>query len=377
MIALGASTLLLGADPVATAAIGDASGASGAAGAGGAAATPGTDPGAMTPASGTFAIAGIDRRIGAVALEEQKTRKDLAGVEPTLEALHARAVARGRELYKLTRMGMLPIGGGFDELVRHAMQVERTRRAVEGDLEAERVVREHGAELARSLERLAGQKILLASQRVQVDNVRTNSDEENRRSEAFARAFQSRLHGGVPALSGGGGGASSSGTTSISTGVDLGGGYGGGGPGTGSGVTLSQPDEPASRARFAQEKGRLLFPVGGRADVRPARREGTDGPGLEISAPAGTPVRAVFAGRVAFADKYGPYGRLVILDHGDHYYTVSGNLAAIDVRVGDQVGAGDRLGTVGASDADGKSSLLYFEVRRGTETITPSPWLGL
>jgi septal ring factor EnvC (AmiA/AmiB activator) len=350
------STVLVAA--VASAAIGDA-----------------PDPSAMTPAGGTFAIAGIDRKIGALSLEEQKTKKELAGVEPTLEALHARSVERGRELYKLTRMGMLPIGGGFDELVRHAMHVERTRRAAVADLEAERAMREHGAELARSLERLAEQKVLLASQRVQVDTLRTNSDEENRRSEAFARAFQSRLHGGAPVLSGGAGSSSGS---NINAGVDLGGGYGGsGGVGTGSGVTLSTPEEPASRARFAQEKGRLLFPVGGRADVRPARREGTDGPGLEISAPAGTPVRAVFAGRVAFADKYGPYGRLVILDHGDHYYTVSGNLAAIDVRVGDQVGAGDRLGTVGADESGGKSSLLYFEVRRGTETIAPSPWLGL
>lgn len=359
--ALAGSTLLVGA--VATAAIGDA------------------DPATQAPAlAGPYAIAGIDRKIGALSLDEQKTKKELATVEPVLEGLHARSVSRGRELYKLTRMGMLPIGGGFDELVRHAMHVERARRAVEIDLEAEREMREHGVELTHSLERLAQQKVLLASQRVQVDNDHTNSDEENRRSEAFARAFQSKLRGGAPGAlgvtSGGGMGGGSS-VVVASGGGDLGGGFASDSPGSGSGVTLSQPDAPSSRARFAQEKGRLLFPVGGRADVRPARREGTDGPGLEIVAPVGTPVRAVFAGRVAFADKYGPYGRLVILDHGDHYYTVSGNLAAIDVRVGDQVGAGDRLGTVGTDDSGGKSSLMYFEVRRGTETITPGPWLGL
>ena len=56
-----------------------------------------------------------------------------------------------------------------------------------------------------------------------------------------------------------------------------------------------------------------------------------DRAGLEIHAAAGTVVRAAFAGRVAFADRYGPYGRIVILDHGDHYYTVSGNLDEIDV----------------------------------------------
>jgi len=112
----------------------------------------------------------------------------------------------------------------------------------------------------------------------------------------------------------------------------------------------------------------------GRAEVRPAHREGTDGPGLEIHATVGTAVRAVFAGRVAFADRYGPYGRIVILDHGAHYYTVSGNLDEIDVKIGQDVGAGERIGTVGD---DGPGPMLYFEVRHGSQTVSPGAWLGL
>ena len=46
-------------------------------------------------------------------------------------------------------------------------------------------------------------------------------------------------------------------------------------------------------------------------------------------APAGSVVRAVQAGRVAFADTYAAYGRTVILDHGAGYYTVSANLGSI------------------------------------------------
>jgi septal ring factor EnvC (AmiA/AmiB activator) len=125
---------------------------------------------------------------------------------------------------------------------------------------------------------------------------------------------------------------------------------------------------------FASSKGRLLFPLAGRSEVRPARREGTDGPGLEIKSAMGAPVRAVFGGRVAFSDRYGPYGRLVIVDHGDHYYTVSGNLAAIDVKMGDEVSAGERLGTVGD---EGRGPMLYFEIRHGTQTMAPAAWLGL
>jgi septal ring factor EnvC (AmiA/AmiB activator) len=91
-------------------------------------------------------------------------------------------------------------------------------------------------------------------------------------------------------------------------------------------------------------------------------------------------VRAVFAGRVAFADKYEPFGQIVILDHGDHYYTLMGDLASIDVRVGDDLSAGAKVGTVGrgaAADSSKAGSELYFEVRHGSTTVEPGPWLGL
>jgi septal ring factor EnvC (AmiA/AmiB activator) len=92
---------------------------------------------------------------------------------------------------------------------------------------------------------------------------------------------------------------------------------------------------------------------------------------------------------VAFADRYGAFGHLVILDHGDHYYTVMGDLGAIDVRVGDDVSAGARVGSVGVAPArdgaiDGeragdpaRPAGLYFEVRHGATAVDPSLWLGL
>jgi septal ring factor EnvC (AmiA/AmiB activator) len=107
--------------------------------------------------------------------------------------------------------------------------------------------------------------------------------------------------------------------------------------------------------------------------VKPTTREG--GPGVDIKAAAGTPVRAVHPGRVAFADRYGTYGKLVILDHGEKYYTVSGNLASIDVKVGDVLSAGEKIGTVGGEP--GGPSSLYFEIRLGSDRLPPAAWLGL
>jgi septal ring factor EnvC (AmiA/AmiB activator) len=72
----------------------------------------------------------------------------------------------------------------------------------------------------------------------------------------------------------------------------------------------------------------------------------------------------------------------VILDHGDHYYTLMGDLGSIEVRVGDDLSAGAKIGTVGAGKATGVQTksggaALYFEVRHGGTTVEPGPWLGL
>jgi murein DD-endopeptidase MepM/ murein hydrolase activator NlpD len=298
---------------------------------------------APLPVSQTaLALAALDRRIADLDTEEESTKHELAGLGAKLAEAHGHVLLRGRSFYRLTRAGMLPVGGGFDALVTHAMHVERARRALIADLGEEKHLHERGGELARGLERVARDRVALASQRTAMDSARIAMADEERRRKAFDRAFEASTGGGefVPI-------------------------YGG---------AMAEPASAVAVGGFQTSKGRLLFPVPGRADVRLAHREGTDGPGLEVHAPMGAAVRAVYAGRVAFADRYGAYGRIVIVDHGEHYFTVNGNLAGVDVKVGDDLGAGDRLGTVGD---DGQGPMLYFEIRHGAETIPPGPWLGL
>jgi murein DD-endopeptidase MepM/ murein hydrolase activator NlpD len=294
---------------------------------------------APDPNQTILALAALDRKIADLDAAENASKNELAGLGARVNEAHARVVARGRGFYRMTRAGMLAIGGGFDALVTHAMHFERARRSLEAELGAERALREHGADLARELERVAKDRVALGSQRTAMDAARIAMQDEERRRAAFDRAFQSS--------------AGASDYVSV---------YGGG------------SSEPSSGTAFVSSKGRLLFPVIGKADARAARREGTDGPGLEVRAPMGAVVRAVFGGKVAFADRYGAYGRIVILDHGDHYYSVSGNLSEVDVRVGDEITAGERIGTVGD---DGEGPMLFFQIRHGAETLQPGPWLGM
>ena len=59
---------------------------------------------------------------------------------------------------------------------------------------------------------------------------------------------------------------------------------------------------------------------------------------------------------------------------GGGYYTVSANLAEIEVKVGDDVKGGGRIATLGGGSA---GSTLYFEVRIGQETADPAEWFGI
>jgi murein DD-endopeptidase MepM/ murein hydrolase activator NlpD len=292
------------------------------------------------PQSTALALAALDRRIADLDAEEDMSKRELTELSGRIGEAHARSLMRGRAFYKLTRAGMLAVGGGFNELVSHALRVERARRSLANDLGTEKKLRERGVTLSRGLERIARDRVALASQRTAMDAARLAMEDEQRRQQAFDRAFSTSGGGSEYVAVYGANGAA----------------------------------PPTAIGGFASSKGRLLFPLAGRSEVRPAKREGTDGPGLEIKSQMNQPVRAVFGGRVAFADRYGPYGRLVILDHGDHYYTVSGNLAAIDVKVGDEVSAGERLGTVGD---EGRGPMLYFEIRHVTQTMPPAAWLGL
>ena len=79
-------------------------------------------------------------------------------------------------------------------------------------------------------------------------------------------------------------------------------------------------------------------------------------------------------GRVAFSQPYGAYGRMVILDHGNSFYTVYGGLGQSDVQVGDWVGMSTRVGTLAPSGPD---AIMFFEVRRGTKSLDARSWLGL
>ncbi len=96
--------------------------------------------------------------------------------------------------------------------------------------------------------------------------------------------------------------------------------------------------------------------------------------GIEIATGVGAPVSAVYRGRIVFADWFQNYGLMVVISHGDDFYTIYGHLDTILVRMGEGVDDTYQIGTVGQTGSLIGPS-LHFEIRKGTEAVNPELWL--
>lgn len=290
-------------------------------------------------------VAAIDADIARMLaeIESKSARKarvdaEIAGLGERRAAARRRLKVRARALYRLTHAGILPVSGGFEAMLGHAARVERLERMVRSDIGGLASLSQRGEALRRETAQLAqaveeGRRFLreLQTRKAALQQEQTN-----------AQQMQATLSRPTPAM----GAAQPS--------------YG----------SIRVVDEAAPS--FTSQRGNLVLPLTVRTTYRDARRD--DGPGLEFLAPAGSLVRAAAEGRVAFSARYGSYGRLVILDHGDSYFTVYGGLGTALVAVGDHVGRGARIGDVGS---DPSPAALFFEVRRGTRSLDARSWLGL
>jgi septal ring factor EnvC (AmiA/AmiB activator) len=95
--------------------------------------------------------------------------------------------------------------------------------------------------------------------------------------------------------------------------------------------------------------------------------------GIDIGASVGQEIKAVEKGTVAFADRFAGYGKMIIIDHGERYYTVYAHLSEILKKSGDSVNRGEIVGLAGDSDSLAGSK-LYFELRKDGRSVDPVPW---
>jgi murein hydrolase activator len=126
--------------------------------------------------------------------------------------------------------------------------------------------------------------------------------------------------------------------------------------------------------------GRLDWPVDGNIVYRFGRVMNANNTsitwrGIGIGAAMGSNVKAVADGEVVFAEPFGTYGNMLMLQHGGGAYSVYASLDAFRVRKGQRVKKGDVVGTVGQADPD-MPPHLHFEIRPiGRGPVDPLDWL--
>lgn len=146
---------------------------------------------------------------------------------------------------------------------------------------------------------------------------------------------------------------------------------------SGTEIVREAPYKADTASAFGKKRGSLRMPVQGTITARYGMKR-ADGPswkGIFIKTSAGAPVHSVAGGRVIFADTLRGFGKLIIIDHGDHYMTIYGNAQSLNKRVGDTVGSGETVATAGNSGENGETG-LYFELRRSGHALNPSDWIS-
>jgi septal ring factor EnvC (AmiA/AmiB activator) len=126
---------------------------------------------------------------------------------------------------------------------------------------------------------------------------------------------------------------------------------------------------------FAQQQGKLNWPAKGRFVARfgTEKRGGLKWDGVLIGAPEGAEVKAVYAGKVVFADWLRGFGLLLILDHGDGYMTLYGHNQSLAKQPGDLVRSNEVVAVLGDSGGLPEPG-VYFAMRHNGQPINPNTW---
>lgn len=269
--------------------------------------------------------------------DAEQLRDELEALKRESVERRSLTIARGRAYVRLARAGLMPLSQGLEAFAAHTSRLERLRRALGRDLNRDKLLTSRQIELARALQTLDA---IPAGERNAAARARAAILAAEERDQAFERAFHSQWSPGS------------------STAVYA--------------ARVSADDLP--RGGFVGQRGRLPFPMPGRSEIQAIRSPSGTGKAVLMSSSWGSAVRAVYPGRVAFADDYPNLGNTVIIDHGGRFYTVSAHLQRISVQVGDELTLGQRIGTVGTYD---QKPALLFEVRDGQNTVNTPEWFGI
>ncbi|MDD3803127.1 MAG: peptidoglycan DD-metalloendopeptidase family protein [bacterium] len=131
---------------------------------------------------------------------------------------------------------------------------------------------------------------------------------------------------------------------------------------------------------FDKNKGKVIWPASGKiisgfGNVRhPKYQTKTLNNGIDILVAIGDPIYAVYDGDVIYADKFLGYGNVIMIDHGNGYYTLYSHLSSVDVVINQPVLMGEVIGK-GGDTGSLSGPMLHFEVRKDGKPLNPANYL--
>jgi lipoprotein NlpD len=160
-------------------------------------------------------------------------------------------------------------------------------------------------------------------------------------------------------------------------------------PGQGAVKTVPELDSPEPAApdrppapvakkgpvKVGRPEGTLSWPLRGVLYARFGRKGNEAHDGIDLAAPAGTPVKVAAAGEVLFAGDQKGYGLIAIVEHATGLITLYAHNRDLRVKTGQKVRDGQVIATVGDSGAT-SGPHLHFEVRREGKPVDPLEHLG-
>lgn len=144
-----------------------------------------------------------------------------------------------------------------------------------------------------------------------------------------------------------------------------------------------RPKDNKLTGSFASNKGRLPLPVDreatvvstfGRHSHQELEKVQTQNNGIDFETVKGAQAVAVYPGVVSMVIVMEGFQNVVIVRHGE-YLTVYAGIGTLKVRKGQNVEAGQPLGTIASDNSDGDRTRLHFEVRHEKQKLNPADWL--
>lgn len=133
--------------------------------------------------------------------------------------------------------------------------------------------------------------------------------------------------------------------------------------------------QATNKHEFSLHKGKLPWPTKGKLIVDYGTGKGKFSKGMGFATTQDSAIKAVSWGEVVYNDKLRGFGQVIIIYHGQQYYSLYAFLSHTRVRKGHEVEQGEIIGQAGYyPESNGPG--LYFELRQKQTPIDPRTWLA-